>query len=71
MMYPKMGEVESASHEQLARWSRFLPSPGIGSIDDPNAEEVRIEENEILKKILLGLNEAGGWNPALSKRIGW
>lgn len=26
-MYPSLDQVEAASHEQLLRWNRFLPSP--------------------------------------------
>ena len=57
--YPTEADVEGADKEQLARWYRFLPSPqGEAAI-------------KVLNKILDRFKEMGGWDPELSKRIGW
>ncbi len=67
MNYPTMEEVEEASHVQLGRWYRFLESP---SIDLP-AYEIYDSELEILTLILERFDKLGGWNPQLSKQVGW
>lgn len=59
MSYPTIERVEDANHEQLARWYRFLKSPDGDS------------EVEVMNLILERFNKLGGWNPALSKRVGW
>lgn len=72
MSYPTMQEVQNASHEQLGRWSRYLPSPGMSAIDVPaRFEDTLAREKKILDYILDRFQELGGWNPELSKRIGW
>lgn len=56
MNFPTIDQVKQASQEQLARWSRFLPSP----------------TNEQEEKILALISENfKGWNSDLSKKIGW
>jgi len=57
--YPAMEEVEKASHEQLCRYHRFLPSPS-------NEDEIRILD--MVEKRLHGF---GGFTPEISKKIGW
>ena len=59
MNYPTLKEVEEASHVQLGRWYRFLESPSYDS------------ELEILNLILERFDKLGGWNPQLSKQVGW
>lgn len=73
MNYPSMKEVNNASHEQLGRWSRFLPSPGLGAVDTmpEDFELVLVAEGLIMDKILARFKLMGGWNPQLSKLIGW
>lgn len=84
MAYPSLEQVEAADHEQLTRWSRFLPSPGASAIpDDPGeggtlpdgwqerVEQVRLAEAPVLDRILRRLQDLGGMTPELSKRIGW
>lgn len=56
--YPTMEEVLHADHEQLARWSRFLPSA------DDNDRPIQYEIHDRFAA-------RGGWNSALSKKIGW
>jgi len=73
--YPTMEQVEAAGHEQLARWSRFLSSPGMASAakGDPGwiFRQEMDKEALIINRILERFKEFGGWNPKLSKRIGW
>ena len=57
--YPTMEDVAEASHEQLARWHRFLRSP-------TNDEQI-----DILNFITKRFNEKGGMTAAISKKIGW
>ena len=64
MTYPTKEEVENASKEQLARWYRFLPSPGENNIENIDSEE------EILNSILHRFSKLGGWNSYLSKKVG-
>lgn len=54
--FPTMEQVEKASHEQLAKWYRFLPS------GDTN------EQQEIQDRIAERFKQLGGMNPACQKR---
>lgn len=58
-MYPTKEAVLNANHEQLARWYRHLPSP---------SKESQVE---IINLISKRFKEMGGFNPALSKKIGF
>lgn len=72
--YPTMDEVESASHEQICSWYRHLPSPGKNLSDSlPNDEFKRRidQEAEVMNAICAKYKEGGGFNPSLSKKIGW
>ena len=72
MKYPTKEQVlNGANREQLARWSRFLPSPGSNAIGTPEFDDALKEEKEILDLILSRLKEEGGMSSALSKKIGW
>jgi len=53
-----MEEVEKASHEQLARWYRFLPSG-----DTP-------EQFKIQDRISARLKAKGGMTDAISQKVG-
>lgn len=57
--FPTMEEVEKASHEQLARWHRFLASG-----DTP-------EQKKIWNRIADRFKKAGGMTPEMSNRIGY
>jgi hypothetical protein len=57
--FPTMEQVEKATHEQLARWYRFLPS---GDTREQQKIQDRIGER---------FKQLGGMNPALSKKIGF
>lgn len=56
--FPTTQQVEGASHEQLARWMRYLPS---ADDNDRPTQEL----------IYARFKALGGWNPALSKAVGW
>ena len=67
-----MQEVQNASHEQLARWYRFLDSPGMSAINTPaKFDDTLKREKKILDYIIERFNEMGGMNPKISKKIGW
>jgi hypothetical protein len=57
--FPTMIQVEHASHEQLARWYKFLPS------GDSQ------EQTKIMHRIAERFEELGGMTPALEKKIGY
>jgi DNA-directed RNA polymerase subunit RPC12/RpoP len=72
--YPDAGEVERATPEQLAKWHRFLPSPGEVAVpldDRDEFERVLRWEAAILDRIEARFKEVGGMTPQLSKAIGW
>jgi len=73
MKYPTREEVMKASHIQLARWYRFLPSPGMSALDGPRGkfEEVMAHEGEIAGLIKDQLDFCGGITTAVSKAVGW
>lgn len=71
MVYPTMQEVQNATHEQLAYWYRFLPSPGQSAIGSGRFQDTLEREKKILDYIIERFNEFGGMNSKLSKKIGW
>ncbi len=56
---PTLEQVEKASHEQLGRWYRFLPS------GDSK------EQQKVLDRIAERFKKLGGMTPELSKRLGF
>lgn len=71
MSYPTAEEVEAADRIQLARWSRYLNSPGSSAIGSPEFADTLEKEGKILDRILERFDEAGGMTPEISKEIGW
>lgn len=73
MKYPTIEEVESATHEQLAHWHRFLPSPGAAAVgaSQKTFQELLTKQGSILDRIGDRFKEMGGMTPEISKRIGW
>lgn len=71
MKYPTVDEINVASREQLGRWIRFLPSPGMSAFGTDQVTEVASLESELLASMIERFNSLGGWNAALSKSIGW
>jgi len=70
-MYPTSEHIEQADHYTLGVWVRRLPSPGSLWIGKPEFEEFLEKEVIKLNRILERFEEMGGWNPGLSKAIGW
>ena len=71
MTYPELPEVEAADTVTLARWCRFLPSPGMNAVERDDFETVIIEQAVVMNRITERFKEAGGWTPELSKAVGW
>jgi len=71
MKYPTIDEVYRANKIQLAKWVRFLPSPGKSAVGKDNFEKVMKEEGKILRLIMKLFEAQGGMSPNLSKTIGW
>ena len=57
--FPRIEEVEKASHEELARWYRFLPSGDTK------------EQQKIADRIEKRFKQLGGMTDALSDKIGY
>jgi hypothetical protein len=70
MQYPTMEQVESADREQLCRWSRFLPSPGMYAVGRKDFEQILESQVKTMDRIVARLKEAGGFTPEISKKIG-
>lgn len=68
--YPSSEMVQNADRVQLGRWLRFLPSPGIDHIGQPNFTSKFDEEILTLDSIQDRFVEMGGWTPAVSKAVG-
>ena len=74
MQYPTIEEVNSADQIQLDTWMRFLPSPGMNFLDSSvDYEHYQFEDSmDAEVKILdLIIDNFEGWNPDLSKVVGW
>jgi hypothetical protein len=59
MEFPTMEQVDSADHEQLARWYRMLRGGQTES------------ERLILHEIFTLFTQKGGWTEELSRKIGY
>lgn len=70
-MYPTMEQVESANRFQLARWTRFLDSPGMKFIGTDQFEAALDREVAIMNRICERFQEMGGMTPEISKLLGW
>lgn len=74
MRYPTIDEVANADRTQLARWTRFLKSPGSSAIDEGDGEKFRAAmktESVVLNFLLRRFHDMGGMTPEISKEIGW
>lgn len=73
MEYPTLEVVKTASKYELAKWYRFLPSPGSKHIlksyevFDSKLKEEQLVMNTIVERF----TEMGGFDPQLSKQVGW
>ena len=71
MLYPTLKEVEKTSRVQLARWYRFLPSPGNAAIGKKTFEKILGEEKAVMDRICERFKELGGMTSEISKILGW
>ena len=72
MNYPNDTQVEEADRMQLARWVRFLPSPGINALESHGDFQLAMDiESKIMHKICQRFESMGGMSPEISKWIGW
>jgi len=71
MKYPTIEEVHKANKVQLARWYRFLTSPGVIWVEHKDFEVIAEEERRVMSLIMLRFKQLGGMNPLLSKQIRW
>ena len=71
MTYPTDEQIESATHQQLCGWWRFLPGPGAAAIGKPDFETVLNREAAAMERIGARMKEFGGFTPAISKELGW
>jgi hypothetical protein len=70
MNYPSLDAVARASNVELAKWYRFLPSPGVNHIGSEGFSELYRHECDVLHLISERFMASGGMTPALSKEIG-
>ena len=63
MQLPTMDEAKEASKEQLARWYRF------GAVRHDTEHEY--EDIAVINFIIRRFHDLGGFDPELSKKIGW
>jgi len=73
MKYPTLEEVKKADKVQLGKWLRFLPSAGTDlKYSDLNFEKEREQQSVVMQTIFDTFHkDMGGWEPWLSKQIGW
>lgn len=65
MKIPSMSEVENADKETLARLYRF------GEIDySANSDEI-IRQTDVMNHVIARFQGMGGFDPELSKKVGW
>ncbi|UTC28166.1 hypothetical protein GURKE_01350 [Brevundimonas phage vB_BpoS-Gurke] len=71
MTFPDISAVESADKFQLARWMRFLPSPGEDAAGTRDFDEAFAREAKVMERIIARFAQEGGWTPEISKAVGW
>lgn len=69
--YPDLVAVETADKFQLARWMRFLPSPGEAAVGTAEFDTAFAQEAKVLEAIIARFAQSGGWTPEISKAVGW
>lgn len=69
--YPTLPEVDEATHVQLARWYRMLPSPGATAGGTDAFADTLVAESAIMREIICRFEQFGGMTPEISKEIGW
>lgn len=71
MPYPTLEEIEAADRLTLARWNRFLPSPGAAAIGTEDFKRLISEQGPLMDRIYERLGAFGGTTAEISKQIGW
>lgn len=71
MNYPTIEAVNAADRMQICSWYRFLPSPGSSAVGKPEFETVLKSEGSIMDRIHERLTALGGFNPEISKALGF
>lgn len=71
MKYPTIEEIENADRITIARWYRYLPSPGINYIDSDDFVIHCQKEARLMDMINERFKEFGGMTSEISKIIGW
>ena len=69
--YPTLEQVEAADHTQLAKWYRFLPSPGANAAGKPDKMQIMTEQMSVMGRITDRFEEMGGMTPEISKAAEW
>ena len=69
--FPTMEDVEAADRIQLAKWYRFLPSPGMSAVGQDDFVEISENQRKIMSRIIERFQEMGGFTPEISKKVGW
>ena len=68
--YPTSDEVEAADRLTLAKWFRFLPTPGSAWVEVADYEKME-EESLLMDRIIERFKTMGGMSAEISKQIGW
>ena len=71
MKYPTLDEIETADRIQIARWYRYLPSPGVNFLGKDNFNEMCNFQAMLMHRINARFVELGGMTSELSKIISW
>jgi hypothetical protein len=69
--YPTLEQIRKADRIQIARWYRYLPSPGMAWAGKENFLEMCNHEADLMNAINTKFDALGGMTPELSKIIGW
>ena len=71
MKYPTLNEIETADRITIARWYRYLPSPGVNHLGEDNFLDYCNYETSLMNRINERFEEYGGMNSEISKIIRW
>jgi hypothetical protein len=71
MNYPTLEEVEQADRRELAKWYRFLKSPGMAAVGRQNFQAALEAEGKVMDRIVARFKAMGMFTPEISKSIGW
>ena len=69
MNYPTLTEIETADRIQIARWYRFLPSPGANHLSHKHFLDQCHREASLMDRINERFEELGGMTHEISKII--